>query len=583
MRTLISIIFVSAFFFPVTIHAQVSAAANTNLKNTDTSKIFAVVIGISDYKQISALKYADKDAFQLFLHLRTSFPAQADNFFLFLNDNASKLAVEAKLSYIDEKIKQGDKVILYFSGHGDIEEKDSTENFLFLLGNAEKKNYQQKENAVLEKKFFDAYISRWIQRNVKTIFICDACRSGTLIGGTEGLKNNSIGFIQSWQGQSKILACQPNELSYEFKNLGGGSGTFTYYLILGLKGLADVDNDGKISLLELQTWLTSKVPYYVKKEGAGQSQIPEITGDKSYTISKTNAQMLLQAKEQLNKNTATKEYLQLSAAKGKAIKIGDNIYVYKSGYSAANDGFSSFEEKDLAEQVTDNYYKSIYFNFKAKLKAGDILLPEKTSAYYYYMLFNQHGNFKQVKEEMRILLLEALDKSYDDVIAYLYNDDDSSFYRELALYNEDSFKITSVLANENEVLVSKNRQRQLFAEASLKLVYAKNELADTVNHNLSSAIEDFLQLLKKDSLSPYILLQAGTAFFMNKKYTEALHCYNLYRKYLPNDEHIYLRQALVYAAAGQKTEAIEMLEKSLIINTGFRKAAELLKQLKEDN
>ena len=58
---------------------------------------------------------------------------------------------------------------------------------------------------------------------------------------------------------------------------GGGHGVFFHFVIEGLKGEADSDRNGKISLFELVEYTQDKVPDFVSHR-RGQRQMPVLLG-----------------------------------------------------------------------------------------------------------------------------------------------------------------------------------------------------------------------------------------------------------------------------------------------------------------
>lgn len=63
----------------------------------------------------------------------------------------------------------------------------------------------------------------------------------------------------SREGVTKITASRADELSLEKEHLGGGHGVFTYYLLKGLRGGADANGDGFITMAEAYDYLYDKV------------------------------------------------------------------------------------------------------------------------------------------------------------------------------------------------------------------------------------------------------------------------------------------------------------------------------------
>lgn len=56
-----------------------------------------------------------------------------------------------------------------------------------------------------------------------------------------------------------ISAADDKQLSQESRKWGGGHGVFIYFLLKGLKGEADYNKDGKITLGELIPFISEQV------------------------------------------------------------------------------------------------------------------------------------------------------------------------------------------------------------------------------------------------------------------------------------------------------------------------------------
>src|SRR6185295_19082004 len=133
-------------------------------------------------------------------------------------------------------------------------------------------------------KILQSYVSTLSFRGIQAIVITDACHSGNLAGGIEGLKNIQTVLKENWKDEIKMLSCQPGELSLEEKQWGNGRGLFSYELINGMTGLADKNKDGKVSLRELNLYLMEKIP-----DGANPMlQNPLVNGDMNAEVSKVN-------------------------------------------------------------------------------------------------------------------------------------------------------------------------------------------------------------------------------------------------------------------------------------------------------
>ena len=100
----------------------------------------AIIIGISQYKEVTPLQFADKDAVAFAEFLKTQ-QVPDDNIKLFLNEEATRFNIVDELYTTSQKLKKGDKFFFYFGGHGDLEAKIGYENSLLLLYNSLPKNY----------------------------------------------------------------------------------------------------------------------------------------------------------------------------------------------------------------------------------------------------------------------------------------------------------------------------------------------------------------------------------------------------------------------------------------------------------
>jgi len=165
-------------------------------------------------------------------------------------------------------------VIIFFAGHGATErdalspDGDGLEKYL-LPWEADPKDLYS--TAIPMREI--AYILDRIQSE-RLIFIADACYSGASGGRTVGtggqratISETFLERLASGRGKVIITASAANEVSVEKENLQHG--VFTYYLLEGLRGAADMDRDGTITVEEVYRYVSEKVP-----RATGQEQHP---------------------------------------------------------------------------------------------------------------------------------------------------------------------------------------------------------------------------------------------------------------------------------------------------------------------
>jgi hypothetical protein len=237
--------------------------------------LWAVVVGIDSYPNIRPLKYAVADARAFYDLLVMGNQVPAENVFLLLNEQATLPALRSTLgTKVKNKAGADDMVIIYFAGHGATErdmmspDGDGLEKYLLP--------YEANPN--------DLYASALPMREVahifhrirseRLVFVADACYSGAsggrTVSVTEVRANLSDRFLErlaGGKGKVIITASSANEVSVEKDELGHG--VFTYYLIQGLRGPADTDADGLVTIDEVYRYVSEKVP-----AATGQEQHP---------------------------------------------------------------------------------------------------------------------------------------------------------------------------------------------------------------------------------------------------------------------------------------------------------------------
>jgi hypothetical protein len=532
------------------------------------AKVFALVIGVADYVMLDKLAYTDKDALEFYLYLRKAFPADSNRISVLLNKKATRSAIAAKLYTIVEQARQGDKVFIYFSGHGDNEQLYSTDNFFLLLGNCGSRNYMQSTDYVLEKNFLDYYIKPLLDKKVKPIIICDACHAGKLAGGNTGRNRNLTGLLGSWTSEIKLLSCQPDQTSIESTKWGQGRSLFSWYLVLGLKGLADKDGNKEVSVDELKQYLRERVAAGAKDFNL--EQWPSVTGDPDFPVSNISAAMKVQAQQELQQNMPSPEYRKLASKKGKTINIGGNTFILKH---MSEDGKIL---DDLPSSIADKSLQPLYFSFVSAVKTGRLVLPDNASGYYYYTLLKPKLSDKGLVEDMKHALFTAIMKSYGDLLYDLYNNNDSIFYSNLKLYSARNMIIGLELADGIDLLTRSVKSKQLFLQAALWAAATDTAATSFPANRSIDLLQDALQA---DSLNTAAYILSTNLYLGQQRYDEALAACARYEQLLPNDECGYFRKGKLYLLKEQPNLAMAAFMKALALRPGYMAAQEYLDKL----
>jgi uncharacterized protein YgiM (DUF1202 family) len=241
---------------------------------THKSKIWALVIGVSDYSSqmnqygASDLRYCNEDAKEIYQFLKSSNGGNIpDNQIRLLRDGeATKQNIIDNAKMLYSQANSDDLIILYFSGHGGPN--------ILVAHDIPLKHSDIKE--IVEQS-----------KASKKICIADACYSGTWSKSAsaqmvqKSLTQSQLerlyydALSSSGNGLALFMSSQRNETSIEAPNLQ--QGLFTYYIIEGLKGKADSDGNKIITVEELYQYVKVKVSTRALSEFS-HSQNPILTG-----------------------------------------------------------------------------------------------------------------------------------------------------------------------------------------------------------------------------------------------------------------------------------------------------------------
>jgi uncharacterized caspase-like protein len=226
---------------------------------------WALVVGISKYGPgVGELRFARKDAelFYNFLHSPSGGSFPDSHILLLVDEQATSARVRGGVRDFLGQAGKDDVVIVFFAGHGAPDPRHP--NALYLL------TYDTAPDHLGESAFDMDEIRSALQKTIsaeRVIVYADACHSAGIssLGTREPanereLLNRYLSMLaQSFPGVAMVSASQANELSRESEEWGGGHGVFTYYLIQGLRGAADRDKDGIVTLQELFDYVSENV------------------------------------------------------------------------------------------------------------------------------------------------------------------------------------------------------------------------------------------------------------------------------------------------------------------------------------
>ncbi|MBL7808439.1 MAG: tetratricopeptide repeat protein [Saprospiraceae bacterium] len=441
----------------------------------------AVVVGISNYSNISKLRFAHRDAESFASFLRS--PAGGG-----LTENEIRLLTEEKATYAQivnalywliGESQPNDKAIIYFSGHGDVENNIPNMGFL-LTYDTPKTNYMLGGISIMNLQTIITTLA--VSKQVQVLMIADACRSGNLASsGAAGSQTTALLLAKQFANEVKIMSCGPDELSLENEIWGGGHSVFSFYLINGLKGLADYNEDREITLKEIERFLQDSVEMATRSI---RSQTPQAEGDARFVVAKVDP------------------------ATAAALKQKNQPPPVEAPVMAKTPA--------LSPQTSDSLVLKLYRDFEKALAKGHLLQPEEGSAYTIYMQIKDHPSIRSFKNLMRNdLAISLQDDAQKAINDYLSADPremrkrwalDDSRYQTYPLYLEKAAE----LLGETHLSYAQVKAKEYYFSGlvmRLKGERSKNQLEKDSLYRVSRSFQD--KVLKLDTTAAYAYNELG--------------------------------------------------------------------------
>lgn len=243
---------------------------------------YALIIAVGKYRdsKINPLNYAENDAREIYRVLtgpRTGL-FKPENVTILINEEATEKNI--KFKFDDMVLKADSKEDLFFvfyAGHGFTYPNGSDTYWLSydtMVGNEEGNRIKSTafSNLTLATKIAD------IEADT-IVFFVDACFSSGMVA-----KPTAIRGLDSYLGSGKdyviITSSQADQTSIESPRLKHG--LFSYFLIKGLSGEADIASDGFVGIEEIWPFVKLHVSEHAKSMGA--EQYPRRSGSSGASI-----------------------------------------------------------------------------------------------------------------------------------------------------------------------------------------------------------------------------------------------------------------------------------------------------------
>ena len=256
---------------------------NPSLKTVKSNpNTLALIIGISDYENTKASAlYADSDAKTFYDYATMKLGIPSPNIKELINDGADRIDITRAIKtwLLKRTVTDKTDIYVFFAGHG-LATDDGKGMYLLPYDGVP----DLLEDSAIRRKELFADIQATKPRSV-TVFL-DTCYSGgtrneeTLVASLRPVLITAK--EQSVPANFTVLsAAQGNQTSQSLEE--AKHGLFSYYMMLGMEGGADLNADNKITAHELYEYVVDKV-----ERQSQFRQTPELQGNKDRVLVQFN-------------------------------------------------------------------------------------------------------------------------------------------------------------------------------------------------------------------------------------------------------------------------------------------------------
>ena len=241
-------------------------------ESVQLSNVYAVIIGIAQYEDNRLnLNYTENDARGLYDLLTDPQygGVPKENIQLLLNEDATDRKIKRAIGkWLARQTGEDDTVIIYYSGHGAPEGDDT----YWVTYNAD---IDDLYSTALSNNEIADMLSRI--RSQRLVTFLDSCYSEATVHRQDKTRSISTEIpLDKFMGTGRVVisASDGKQLSVELDEFRHG--VFTYYLLEGLRGNADANNDYVIEVEEIWGYVKRRVSETARQ--AGNDQTPVLQG-----------------------------------------------------------------------------------------------------------------------------------------------------------------------------------------------------------------------------------------------------------------------------------------------------------------
>jgi peptidoglycan/xylan/chitin deacetylase (PgdA/CDA1 family)/uncharacterized caspase-like protein len=246
-----------------------TATAKVPAAPGEPSKLYhnswAVIIGVNDYQSWPKLRYAVNDANAIEEKLVNHFGFQRDHITKLLNGDATRQRIVRVLG--DElsdsrKVQREDRVFFFFAGHGATRTLEDGRQIGFIVPvDADRENYYSTAISMTTlREAADLIPAKHVY------FVMDSCYSGLAMTRAAGGFSKDRSYLEEVTRRTARQILTAGGAEQQVADDGpDGHSVFTWALLQGLDGQADLDGNGVITASELGAYISPIVSSFAKQ------------------------------------------------------------------------------------------------------------------------------------------------------------------------------------------------------------------------------------------------------------------------------------------------------------------------------
>ena len=215
--------------------------------------LHVLAVGVNKYRTrgVKPLNYAVPDVHSFSEALKSAGKGMYSSVSVteLTDEKATSAGIASEFSRLSGSVKADDVFVLYISGHGTAYNGD----YYFIPV-----DFDGNLSSAVSKKFIMTNLQKIAAQ--RTLIILDTCYSGAIVNSSD---TTAYQRLSHSTGQAILAASSDAQEALEGHM---GHGVFTYALLEGLSGKADLMKDGAVSLMELATYLSGAVPSITEKK-----------------------------------------------------------------------------------------------------------------------------------------------------------------------------------------------------------------------------------------------------------------------------------------------------------------------------